>query len=173
MTLPVLSNEEQVPRVQIYVEAVRVIDALCRRCEASSDSYLLGSIPCSLDARVYGLLVYIAAADTIAPVLKDALQRAPALQKYVARISERHFGVPAPLFEEGNEVGGWSAAGSGAVGEEEKQPETVEEKRERRRSWWWLGGVAAVMLGYAVFGGRYVEFAIVEQESEQEAEGES
>lgn len=157
-------------QVQIYSEAARVINALCRRCEASSGPYLLGARPSSLDARVYGLLVYIAAADTIAPILKDTLANASALKKYLERISDLHFGSPAPLFEEGNEIGGWSAAGSGCAAEAERHPETAEEKRERRRSWWWLGGVAAVMLGYAIFGGHYVEFAIAEQEDDKEEE---
>lgn len=39
-------------------------------CKASPDSYLFSSSPCSHGPHVYGLLVYIAAVDTIAPVLK-------------------------------------------------------------------------------------------------------
>jgi hypothetical protein len=69
VTITVLS-EEQVPRLQIYVEAGQAIDAICGCSEASSASYLLDASPPSLDARVYGLLVYIAAADTTVLVVK-------------------------------------------------------------------------------------------------------
>ena len=158
-------------RAQIYDAAKRVLSALSRRLDASSGPYLLGASPCSLDARVYGLLVYIAAADTVAPVLKEALEHADALRRYVERISERHFGTKAPAFDEGAEAGAWSAAAAGeADARGDAAADTPADRRERRRSYWWIGAVAALMAGYAVFGGDYVSIELGEGEDEQEEE---
>jgi hypothetical protein len=153
--------------LQIYKEACSVIGSLNLRCAASDGPYLLGKRPCSLDAKVYGLLVYITAAATVAPVLQDALVHASSLQTYLSRIGEAHFGAAAPSYDDGAEAGQWSAAASGKA-EQEARVETADDRRQLRRTWWWLGSVGVILAGYMVFGGNYVDFVVVEEEEEEE-----
>lgn len=157
---------------QVYQAAKECIAALDSRCAASEGPYLLGSSPCSLDAKVYGLCTYILAAETIAPTLKEALAHAEALKRFLSSMSEKHFDAPAPQMKDVDSIGTWSSAGNGYEPPEAK-PLTAEEKKQRRRSWWWLGGAAAILVGYVVFGGDYFQVAFVDvEEGDDEEAGE-
>ena len=151
----------------IYDAAVATLESLNLRCAASGGPYLLGKRPCSLDAKAYGLLAFIRAAGTAAPVLKDALEHSPSLLGYLGGVTEAHFGAPAPPFDLGAAAGGWSAAGSGEAASTSAAEDSAAARLQRRRSLWWLGGVAAVIVGYVLLGVE-VEF---EEEGEEGEEG--
>jgi hypothetical protein len=109
-------------------------------------------------------------AGTVAPVLKEALEHAPALGRYLQRVAELHFDVAAPSFQDVDDASGWSSAGRGQEDGGAKVL-TAEERKQRRRSWWWLGGAGLAVIAYAVFGGDYVQFAVAELEEEEEEGG--
>ena len=141
--------------VQLYTKARNVIKALNNRAEASEGPYLLGKLPSVLDAKVYGILTYIFAAPTVAPVLKDELQHSRALCSFVDHVAQEHFAMAAPTLLETSEGGAWSAAASGTTAKEPDAPKTKEELRAQRNSKWWMGGVGALVVGYVLLGGHY------------------
>lgn len=140
--------------LQLYRKARNVIKALNNRAEASEGPYLLGKVPSVLDAKVYGVLAYILAAPTVAPVLKDEVEHCRALRSFIDFIAQEHFAMSAPTLLETTEAGAWSAAASGTV-PETAAPKTVEEIQAQRNSKWWMGGAGALILGYILFGGHY------------------
>jgi hypothetical protein len=157
-------------RVQLYLKGCQVIKALNNRCAASEGPYLLGSRPSTLDAKAYGLLAYITAAPTIAPVLKDELQSSPALQRFLAHVSEVYFAAPAPTLNETADNASWSSAAAGATSGG-AHVVSEEEKKAWRVSKWWLGGAGALVVGYALFGGHYFDIGVYAQDDDEDDDG--
>jgi Glutathione S-transferase, C-terminal domain len=162
------------PCMQLYEEAVLVIKALNARAEASEGAYLLGKKPTELDAKAYGILAYILAAPTVAPVLKDELNNARALRAFLNLVAQEHFAAPAPTLLETADAGTWSAAAAGAAAPDDTPTApSPEDLRASSNSKWWLAGVGALVVGYILFGGHYVagiEYAEEEDERERERE---
>ena len=148
--------------MQLYRKARNVIKALNNRAEVSEGPYLLGNLPSVLDAKVYGILAYILAAPTVAPVLKDELQHSRALCSFLDHVAQAHFAMSAPSLLETSEGGAWSAAATGTTAKEAEAPKTAEELRAQRNSKWWMGGVGALIVGYVLLGGHY--FGVEEME---------
>jgi hypothetical protein len=104
---------------------------------------------------VYGILAYILAAPTVAPVLKDEVEHSRALRVFADHMAQEHFAMPAPTLLETSEAGAWSAAASGTTAEEKDAPKSPEELRAQRNSKWWMAGAGALVVGYVLFGGHY------------------
>jgi hypothetical protein len=141
--------------MQLYKKARNVIKALNNRAEASEGHYILGKSPSVLDAKVYGILAFILAAPTVAPVLKDELEHSLSLLKFVDYMAQTHFAMAAPTLLETSEAGAWSVAATGTSAQESDVPKSPEELRAQRNSKWWMGGVGALIVGYVLFGGHY------------------
>lgn len=149
---------------EIYGGACQALKALNSRLISTEGSFMLGKHPSSLDAKVYGLLLFIMSSPVVAPVLKDEVEHCSSLKAYVAHIAERFFSAPAPSIKDMDFEGAWSAAAKGqaAGGAAAKHVETEDERRARKRSWYWLGAAGTLMLGYVAFGGQYFDLGVVE-----------
>eukprot|EP00892_Ulva_mutabilis_P010019 jgi/Ulvmu1/738/UM010_0111.1 len=143
---------------QLYQEARCVIKALNHRAQASDGDYLLGKQPSALDAKAFGILSFIVAAPTAAPVLKDELSHSPALLAFLERVATGPFSSNAPTLQETEDRGAWSSAATGAAASaQEAAAPSPEEKKAWSKSRWWLGGVGALVVGYALLGGNYID----------------
>lgn len=154
--------------LQMYQAAVSVIRALQHRAQATDGDFLLGKQPSALDAKAFGILSFIVAAPTAAPVLKDELSNSPALLAFMERVATGPFSLAAPSLQETEDKGAWSSAATGAAasGPEAAAP-TPEEKKAWSKSKWWLGGVGALVVGYALLGGNYIDM-VYEDEGDEE-----
>jgi Glutathione S-transferase, C-terminal domain len=155
--------------VQLYQDGRHALRAMDIRLAASEGDFILGQKPCSLDAKLYGLLALISASDLVAPALKQEFNSSLALRQYVERVS-RFFATPAPTYTEAVEDAQWSKAASGASDAEDR-PVSEEDKRARRRSWWWLGAAGAAVALYIVLGGHYFELLVEGEEDDSDDQG--
>lgn len=154
--------------MQLYQDARCVIRSLDHRAQASEGDYLLGKQPSALDAKAFGILSYIVAAPTAAPVLKDELTHSPALLAFLERVATGPFSLSAPTLQETEDRGAWSSAATGAAASsQEAAAPTPEEKKAWSKSKWWLGGVGALVVGYALLGGNYIDM-VYEDEGDEE-----
>lgn len=155
--------------LQLYQEARCVITALNHRAQAADGDFLLGKHPSALDAKAFGILSFIVAAPTAAPVLKDELANSPALLAFLERVATGPFSSTAPSLHETEDKGAWSSAATGAAASADAAAApTPEEKKAWSMSKWWLGGVAALVVGYALLGGNYIDMEYGADDDEEE-----
>ncbi|GAX75398.1 hypothetical protein CEUSTIGMA_g2842.t1 [Chlamydomonas eustigma] len=159
---------------QIYSEAGDVITALGDRIRASQGAFFFGSRPCSLDALVFGHLLYYRLSPAAPPVLKEKVLHHTALSTYVEYIMREYFSTPAlpapprtapnTQGEETADAWGssdWSDAAKGQKTKQRKTEPTEAEKSFKYYSRLWLIGTGAAMLGYVVMSGQYVKIVDV------------
>jgi Glutathione S-transferase, C-terminal domain len=155
--------------MQLYNDGRHALRAMDIRLAASEGDFILGTQPCSLDAKLYGLLAVISASDLVAPVLKQEFNSSIALKRYVERIA-KYFATPAPSYTEAVEDAQWSKAATGATTGDER-PESEEDKQMRRRSWWWLGAAGTAIALYIVFGGHYFDLVPADDDDDEDEHG--
>jgi metaxin len=62
------------PGEAIYAGALAALKALTERLRSSVGRYLMGDTPCSLDALVFGHLLFLRSSPCAAPVLQSAVR---------------------------------------------------------------------------------------------------
>lgn len=153
----------------MYGDGCAAIKAVRDRLTAGDGHYLFGKRPCSLDAKLYGLLTYILSAPIVAPVLKDLVKDSPSLMAYVELISQTFFTMAAPSVRNGDLDGAWSPAAKGATAAPVPK-QTEEEKKMKRRSMYWVGGAATLLVAYVALGGQYFDIGLAEEIGDEDDE---
>ncbi|GMH36476.1 hypothetical protein BSKO_04344 [Bryopsis sp. KO-2023] len=148
---------------EIYGAAEAAIDCIAHFLGGNPDfPFSFGETPCSLDAVLYGHLLFYNLAPVVAPVLQKKFDEHSHLREYVDRISSQFFTDVAPIppartwvddLEDATSGRSWTwsdaAQGKKPEPKPKKEEDTPEEKRLKKWGKIWLTGAAAALLGYA------------------------
>eukprot|EP00879_Flechtneria_rotunda_P024654 GHRR01026154.1.p1 GENE.GHRR01026154.1~~GHRR01026154.1.p1 ORF type:complete len:175 (+),score=86.76 GHRR01026154.1:903-1427(+) len=151
-----------------YQAAVDTLYALADRLRASPGRFFFGPTPSSLDALLFGHLIFYRHSSVAAPVLRDKVDQLQVLARYVDGILSDFFNTempPPPIAD----ASSWSEAAQGHSSQSKPVP-TVEEVRMWHGSQYWLAGAAAAVGAYVLLGGQYFTITNVDDDAEDVAE---
>lgn len=142
-------------------DAAAVYSALASQLTANGP-YLLGSKPSSLDATVFAHLLFHRTAPVSAR-LRAELNKHEVLTQYVQHIHTTVFSRPAPAPPVDNPSPASRGDSSHSKAENKESSKgasktrTAKEERFKRRGKQWLGIAAAVVIGYVLLFGGYID----------------
>eukprot|EP00877_Chromochloris_zofingiensis_P010751 jgi/Chrzof1/592/Cz01g21160.t1 len=154
---------------QAYQDAVETLAAIANRLRASTGPFFFGNAPSSVDALLFGHLAFYRHSPIAAPILREKVGGQRVLCEFVDTVMREYFSREMPSPPALDDASAWSEAGQGH-GARPKRAPTVEESRMWRGSQLWLGGVAAAIGAYVVFGGHYVQFVTVQDDDGDDGE---
>eukprot|EP00884_Botryococcus_braunii_P002927 jgi/Botrbrau1/12635/Bobra.67_1s0001.1 len=156
---------------EVYDAVILVYAALDKYLSSAArkrSSYFLGESLSSLDALLFGHLVYHSRAPVAAPELRHALESHPRLLQYTDKIAEQLFANPLPaappfLSQEWRERAEAAATSSSASAYRRQDPEreakaALNEALSRRGRIWLVCAGAAIM-AYVLFSGQVLDFS--------------
>lgn len=144
---------------EVYSKAAETLSALADRLRTSAGAYFLGTRPSSLDALVFGHLVFYRYSPAAAPVLRSMLEGHGVLTTFIDHVLRDWFSSQA-VPHVPSEDASWSGAAQGQK-REKKVPPTAEELKMRRHGQLWLLGAGLAIATYVLLGGQYVVFTEV------------